>query len=185
MIDASGRADDMTTTTARRRLLGAVAATAAAILALSACGGGDGDGVASAGGKQNAAAPAETASPTPADPDAQALVFAECMRDNGVDMPDPGPGQQGLNDAFQSVAGKYDRETLQTAVAACQDRMPQYAQEQQHEDGWQLELAECLREQGLDVSDDPFEDAHQGRIDVGEFSAAMEVCRDVLIDGGQ
>jgi hypothetical protein len=174
----------MTATTVRRRLFGAVAA-AAAILALGACGGGESDGVASAGGKQNAVAPAETESPAPADPDAQALVFAECMRDNGVDVPDPGPGQQGLNDAFQSVAGRYDRKTLQTAVAACQDRMPQYAQEQQHEDGWQLQLTECLREQGLDVSDNPFEDAHQGRIDVGEFSAAMEVCRDALVNGGQ
>jgi hypothetical protein len=172
----------MTVTTVRRRLLGAVAAAVAATLALSACGGDDGDGVASAGGKQDAA---KTASPTPMDPDAQALVFADCMRDNGVDMPDPGPGQQGLNDAFQSVAGKYDRMTLQTAVAACQDRMPQYAQEQQHEDGWQLKLAECLREQGLDVSDEPFEDAHQGRIDIGEFSAAMEVCRDAVTDGGE
>jgi hypothetical protein len=163
----------MTATTLWRRLFGAVAAAVAASLVLSACGGGDGDSVASAGGERNAATPAETGSPTPADPDAQALVFADCMRDNGVDMPDPGPGQQGLADAFQA------------AVAACQDRMPQYAQEQQHEDGWQLELAECLRKQGLEVSDDPFQDAHQGRIDVGEFSAAMEVCRDVLINGAR
>jgi hypothetical protein len=175
----------MTATTLWRPLSGAVAAAVAATLALSACGGGEDGGVASGGGRQNTAAPAETESPAPADPDAQALVFAECMRDNSVDMRDPGPGQEGLSDAFQSVAGEYDRKTLQTAVAACQDRMPQYAQEQQHEDGWQLELAECLREQGLDVSDNPFEDAHQGRIDVGEFSAAMEVCRDVLIDSGE
>jgi hypothetical protein len=175
----------MTATKLWRRLVGAGAVALAASLALSACGGGEGDGVASAGGGQSAATPAETASPTPANPDAQALVFAGCMRDNGVDMPDPGPGQQGLSDAFQSVAGRHDPKTLQTAVAACQDRMPQYAQEQQHEDGWQLELAECLREQGLDVSDNPFEDAHQGRVDVGEFSAAMEVCRDVPVNGGQ
>jgi hypothetical protein len=175
----------MRTTAVRRPLLGAVAAAMAVTLALSACGGGEGDDVASAGGERNTAAPRETDSPTPADPDAQALVFAGCMRDNGVDMPDPGPGEQGLADAFESVASKYDRKTLRTAIAACQDRMPQYAQEQEHEEGWQLELAECLRKQGLDVSDDPFDDAHQGRVDVGEFSAAMEVCRDVLTGGGQ
>jgi hypothetical protein len=174
----------MTATAVRWRLFGAVAALAA-VLALGACGGGEDEGVASAGGERKAAPPAETESPDPADPDEQALVFADCMRDNGVDMPDPGPGQQGLSEAFQSVASRYDRKTLQTAIAACQDRMPQYAQEQQHEDGWQLELAECLRKQGLDVSDDPFEDAHQGKLDVGEFSAAMEVCRDVLVNGGQ
>jgi len=173
----------MTLTTARRRTFGAAAV--AAILALSACGGAaEGDGVASAGGEKNPANPTASQDTAPQDEDAQALVFAECVRDNGVDMPDPGPGQQGLIDAFQAVAGDYDRATLRQALSPCEDLMPQYAQEEHEDDDWQLELAECLREQGLDVSDDPFEDAHSGAIDVNEFSAAMEVCRDVLTGGG-
>jgi hypothetical protein len=171
----------MTLRTARP---GTIAAVAAAVLVLSACSSDEGDGIASAGGAQNRAT-AETEETAPLDPDAQALVFAECMRDNGVDMPDPGPGQQGLGTAFQAVAGDYDRETLQQAISACQDLMPQYASEEQHVEGWELELAECLREQGLDVSDNPFNDAHSGEIDVNEFSAAMEVCRDVLTGGGR
>jgi hypothetical protein len=121
----------------------------------------------------------------PLDEDAQALVFAECVRDKGVDMPDPGPGQQGLIDAFQAVARNYDRATLEQALAACQNLMPQYAQEHPTGDDWQLDLAECLREQGLDVSDTPFEDAHSGAVDVNEFAAAMEVCRNELAGGGQ
>lgn len=172
----------MTRTTA----FGAVAAVAV-VLALSACGGtGEGDGVASAGGEQNVAKPAETESSAPLDADAQALVFAGCVRDNGVDMPDPGPGRQGLVDAFQAVSGDYDRATLEQALTACQDLLPQYPQEEHPEgDDWMLALAECLREQGLDVSDNPFEDAHSGAIDVNEFSAAMEVCRDVVTGAGQ
>jgi hypothetical protein len=63
--------------------------------------------------------------------------------------------------------------------------MPQYAQEHPTGDDWMLELAECLREQGLDVSDNPFQEAHSGAIDVKEFAAAMEVCRDKLTGGGQ
>jgi hypothetical protein len=174
----------MTRRTARRLTFAAVAAVAA-LLALSACGGsGEGDGVASAGGEENAAKPAETEKSAPLDPDAQALVFAGCVRDNGVDMPDPGPGQQGLVDAFRAVSANYDRATLEQALAACQDLMPQYAQEHPEGDDWMLALAECLREQGLDVSDNPFQDAHSGAIDVNEFSAAMEVCRDVLTGGG-
>jgi hypothetical protein len=47
-----------------------------------------------------------------------------------------------------------------------------------------LDLAECLREQGLDVSDDPFDDAHSGAIDQGEFGLAMEECRGVMAGGG-
>ena len=169
--------------TARQLTLAAVAAVAA-LLAVSACGGTDkADGVASAGGNQNVAKPAETETTAPLDSDAQALVFAACMRDNGVDMPDPGPGQQGLVDAFELVSGDYDRATLQQALAACEDRMPQYPQEHPQGDDWMLALAECLREQGLDVSDNPFQDAHSGAIDVNEFAAAMEVCRDELTGG--
>jgi hypothetical protein len=172
--------------TTARQLTFAVVAAVAALLALSACGGtDDGDEVASAGGAEPAASSAETVDTAPLDADAQALVFAGCVRDNGVDMRDPGPGRQGLIDAFQAVSADYDRATLQQALSACQDLMPQYPQEEHPEgDDWMLALAECLREQGLDVSDNPFEDAHSGAIDVNEFSAAMEACRDVLQGGG-
>jgi hypothetical protein len=160
----------MTSTTPWRRTLGVVVAVVALVV-LSACGGTDDEGVASAGESEQ-------------NPDAQALVFAECMRDNGVDMPDPGPGAEGLGEAFRAVAGEYDQATLDQALSACEDRMPEYASEEQHEEGWELELAECLREQGLDVSDNPFDDVHRGDVDVNEFTEAMEVCRDVLINGG-
>jgi hypothetical protein len=174
----------MTGTTARHFTLAAVAAVV--LLALSACGGsGDAGGVASAGGEQNAAKPAETDASAPVDPDAQALVFAGCMRDNGIDMPDPGPGQQGLGTALQSVVDDYERAPLEQAFAACENLLPQYPQEQQHTEDWMLALAECLREQGLEVSDNPFQDAHTGAIDPNEFAAAMEVCRDVLTGSGQ
>jgi hypothetical protein len=173
----------MTRTTPR---WGTFAVTVIASLILSACGDSTGaTGVASAGGAENPATPIETEDTRPLDPDTQALMFAECMRDNGVDMPDPGPGQQGLGEAFQAVAGNYDRATLEQALSVCEDQTPQYAQEEEHENDVILALAECLREQGLDVSDDPFDDAHTGAIDVGEFSAAMEVCRNVLMGGGQ
>src|ERR687891_2144325 len=172
----------MTPTTTRWRTFGAAAVVA--LLVLAACSTAGGERVASAGGDANPAQPAGTEPAAPLDEDAQALVFAGCVRDNGVNMPDPGPGQQGLVDAFRAVSGDYDQATLEQALAACQDLMPQYAQEHPTGDDWMLALAECLREQGLDVSDNPFEDAHSGAVDVNEFSAAMEVCRDV-VTGGQ
>ena len=168
---------------ARHGLSLTAVAAVAALLVLSACSGAGGEQVASAGGETDRPEPAATQDAAPLDADAQALVFAECMRDNGVDMPDPGPGQQGLADAFRSVSGNYDRKTLRRAFSACEGLMPQYAQQDHADDDWQLELAECLREQGLEVSDNPFEDAHSGAIDVDEFSAAMEVCRDELTGG--
>lgn len=175
----------MTRTSTRLGTLGAVAAVA--VLVLSACSGGNDDGgVASAGGEENPANPVETEDTAPVDPDAQALIFAECMRDNGMDMPDPGPGQQGLGAALRSVAEDQDQQgTLQQALSACQELLPQYASDDVPADDLLLELAECLREQGLDVSDNPYDDAHTGGLDVGEFSAAMEVCRDVESGSGQ
>lgn len=174
----------MASMTARPRMFGTVAVVA--LLVLSACsGGGNGDGVASAGGEQNAASSSETKNAPPLDEDAQALVFAECMRDNGIDMPDPGPGQRGLGEAFQHEDVQAEnQETLQQAIAACQDLMPQIEQEQ-HGDDLMLELADCLREQGLDVSDNPFSDIHGGDFDQNELTAAMEVCRDLLTGPGQ
>jgi hypothetical protein len=157
-------------------------------LLAAACGGGadDSSQVASLGEGQAEGSGGGNDTVPPDDADAQALVFAECVRDNGVDMPDPGPGQQGLVDAFRAVAGNYDRATLEQALTACEGLLPQYAQEQHPTgDDFLLELAECLREQGLDVSDNPFEDAHSGAIDINEFTAAMGVCRDVLVGGGQ
>ena len=167
--------------------LGFLAAVIAMALLAAACGGSSdaSSGVATPDEGQEADSSDENETAPLDDEDAQALVFAECVRDNGVDMPDPGPGQQGLIDAFQAVARDYDRATLEQALTACQDLMPQYAQEHPTGDDWQLDLAECLREQGLDVSDTPFEDAHSGAIDVNEFSAAMEVCRNVMTGGGQ
>jgi hypothetical protein len=173
-----------TRTTERRRPWGAATAVVA-LLVLSACSAPESDGVALAGSDANPPNPVAAEEAAPLDEDAQALVYAECMRDNGVEMPDPGPGRRGLVDALQAVSRDYDRTTMRQALSACQDLMPQYASEEQHADeDWQLALAECLREQGLDVSDTPFEDAHSGAIDVNEFSAAMEVCRDVLTGGG-
>lgn len=174
------------TTFAAVAAVAAVVAVAAVAAVLALGGTAESDGVASAGGEQNAAKPAATENSAPLDADAQALAFAGCVRDNGVDMPDPGPGRQGLVDAYQAVAANHDQATLGQALTACQDLQPQYPQEQElHEGADMLALAECLREQGLDVSDNPFQDAHSGGIDVNEFSAAMEVCRDALTGGGQ
>jgi hypothetical protein len=57
-----------------------------------------------------------------------ALRFAQCMRDHGVDMPDPqfkdGPGGGGL--VIQQEAGvNPDSPAFQEASEACQDKLPQ------------------------------------------------------------
>lgn len=158
----------MARTTARRRMFGAVAV--AALLALSACGG-VAEGGASAGGDAK-------------DEEAQVLAFVDCMRDNGFDMPDPGPGQEGLMTALEEARGSHDQGTVdedfEAAFAACEELLPEFAthDDAQPDEEAQLALAKCLREQGLDVPDDLYSGGGLHDIDQDELDAAMEVCRE-------
>jgi hypothetical protein len=175
----------MTRTSSRGPVrVAAAAAVALALLGLSACGDtSDDDAVAPADDESGAAAATDTESP---DADAQALVFAECMRTNGVDMPDPAPGQDGFFDAFHGVVDSYDQTTIQQAIASCEDSFPTYvAGGHGGDDEATLALAECLRDQGLDVPDNLFEDSALRDIPTDELRDAMEACRDVLTGGGQ
>jgi hypothetical protein len=156
-----------------------------ALMALSACGGAsDGGDVASAGGE---ARPAEDTEQGPLDEEVRALAFAECMRGNGVDMPDPAPGQGGLSEAFHGIQEDYEQATIDEALAACEDLLPQRAHQGGHDvarDEVELALAECLREQGLEVPDNLFEGGGLHDVDDEELRAAMEECRDVVAGGG-
>ena len=167
----------------RRRAFGAAAAVG--VLILSACNPTQGDGVASAGGR--ASPTTQRTEQEPLDEEAQALAFAECMRDNGVDMPDPEPGQEGLFGAFHGAEAERDRETIEQALAACEDLLPERAHGPDHglDEAATLELAECLRDQGLDVPDSVFEGGALHGEDEDEVRAAMEVCRDELAGGDE
>lgn len=82
------------------------------------------------------------------------LAFAACMRDKGIDMADPGDGGQSItqaDDAFMEAA-----EACQTELGtppsreSGSDNVGPSSEElrEQH-----LEIAECLREHGVDVPD--------------------------------
>lgn len=159
-------------------------------LALGACGDeSGGDEIASVAGDDDTAtaAPSETTT----EPDDQGLAFAACLRDQGIDMPDP-TGEGGLRDAFQAIAGSYDEQALQAAMEACEDQLPTQLADQRDEamdEDAQLALAECLREQGVDVSDDLFDGGLPEGVEREDLMAAMDACRDVtggdVTGGGQ
>ena len=174
----------MTTTTARRRTLGAMAAVA--LLVLSACGGAATGEVASAGGEANPSAE-DTEQEGSEDEQTQVLAFVDCMRDNDFDMPDPGPGQEGLMNALREARGGHDQQTTvdedyQAAFAACEELLPAFAthDDAEPDEEAMLELAECLREQGLDVPDDLYSGDAMHDIDDDELAAAMEACRNLV-----
>jgi hypothetical protein len=140
----------------RLRPAAAVAVTAPFILlALAACGGGgSSDDVASLGGSsQSGTNGTSTASK---DPQEAALAFAKCMREHGIDMPDP-TGDGGI----QLNVAPGQRAAAEEAQKACQPILesaaPKLSEEQQSamQDA-ALAFAKCMREHGIDMPDPQF-----------------------------
>jgi hypothetical protein len=134
------------------------------------------------------------------DPEDAALAFAQCMRDNGIDMPDP---QVGSNGEFRITVnggpGSMDMEEMQAAQEACQDLMPGGGEPREltaEQKDAMLGFAQCMRDHGIDMPDPEFEGGGMVRIGGGpgtnggntdtgpafdpgseEFQAAAEACR--------
>ncbi|TCO56929.1 hypothetical protein EV192_106404 [Actinocrispum wychmicini] len=104
------------------------------------------DGVASAGGASVASTSAS------ASQSGDGRQYAQCMRDHGVDIPDPDPnGQMG-------DLAKIDRDSqaFKTAAEACQKFLP-YGGDLSKIDSKMLDqlrgFTQCLRDHGMDVPD--------------------------------
>jgi hypothetical protein len=116
--------------------------------------------------------------------------FAQCMREHGVDMPDPDPNNGGGKVRIEAGAG-VDKEKMQQALDACREFMPNGGERRElsPEDLEKLrQFAQCMREQGIDMPDpDPnggggirIRKNGEGRPDAAEMERvekAMEACR--------
>lgn len=135
------------------------------VIGLAACGGGGSGG--------------ESASREEA-----VLEFTECMREHGVEMPDPQPGQDVIEpgdpndpaakEAQEACNGKLDR--------VAQDVSPE--EDEEFREGW-LAFSECMREEGIEMADPQFPGT--GKVLLGiagidtespAFAAAREACED-------
>lgn len=152
----------------------------ACLTALAACGGAKDEAVATAGG----ARPAVSASAA-VDKQEQGRKFAACMRENGVDMPDPEPGQ-----AMRAEMAKVDKAKLQVAMEACKSLLPGGGEALQL-DPQQVEqlraLSKCMRENGVEDFPEP-DDTGKLRLDGNladlrtspQFQTALEKCRAIF-----
>jgi hypothetical protein len=141
-----------------------VAAALIILLGLSAaCGNGSGgdDDTAlpdAAGASPSASSSASSDDAADLDPDDAMLKFAQCMRENGVDMPDPTPGG-GVRINGEGLT----KQQMEAAQAACQKWMdmaePKDAGHEMSEEEKQqfLDVAACMRERGYDFPDPTFE----------------------------
>ena len=175
------------------------------IVSLAACGGGGGDGNGAQVASIDDSSPDATTDGTtddttadaPTDPEEAMLAFTECMRDHGVDMPDPemakpATGGAKPGNAVIAVEGNPDDPTFQKANEACEPLManmrsdleddPERLAEMKEQ---MLEFAQCMRDQGIDMPDPTFDE--NGRVkmtgppleaerDSDAFNAAAEAC---------
>jgi len=87
------------------------------------------------------------------------LKHAECMRRNGIDEPDPKPGQGGI--LLRADPG-VDPERLRSAEEKCRRYLeglkpPEPSEQEQREfRDRALKFARCMREQGIDFPDPKF-----------------------------
>jgi hypothetical protein len=151
--------------------------------------------------------PNASASPSaPTDPQDAFLAFAQCMRDHGIDMPDPevsdeGGGKFSVGFSAGGPGGGADQAKFKAANEACQPLLenaigeegrPELTPEQEQA---MLDFARCMREHGIDMPD-PGENGmvfnvggpgQDGSFDREAFEAAQEACQDLLpgrIGGG-
>jgi len=152
------------------------------------------------GGDEAAQADAEPIDAPPAGTDEeQALAFAACMRDEGIDFPDPAVNADGSVDFFGGGGGRdgggfRDDPNFQGAIEECGELiegasfLPNSGDFTEQEDAF-FEMAECLRDNGIDVADPDFSGgAGPGRDLFGpDFdpedpatAAAIDACQDVF-----
>ena len=128
-----------------RRTFSLIAALAACLLIVAAtgCGGGsDGD-----------AAEGEAASGDTVGRDDAMLAMARCLREQGMDVDDPRPGQPMRVEADRASDAKSRK-----AMEACQKELADVLPEPSAEDRERmrergLEFARCMRENGVDMPD--------------------------------
>lgn len=122
-----------------RRIRGGVPAVLLLFL-LSACGGG-----------------AETSQNPPSQTDDAMLKYAQCMRQNGIQVPDPKPDSPGsLYEGVDTAAAAFqtvDKACAHHLAGVIQDRQKQDPTQQQQTNDELLALAKCLREHGITVPD--------------------------------
>jgi hypothetical protein len=178
--------DPLEKTVTRKHSLGALATLALAI-ALTGCGSGDGgqnDQVASGGGTQPTASTSTSPGNGELSRDEKGVKFTQCLRENGVNVPDPEPGKAPMIKLDPSSG--VSREDMDKAMEACKEFSPQGesgADPQLEENG--RKFAACMRENGVEKFPDPKPGQRGIMIDkaAGEdpdFPKAQEACQSIL-----
>jgi hypothetical protein len=140
------------------------------------------------------------------------LAYAQCMRENGIDMPDPQVSEDGSGETRVTISGgegpsnggAADKATFEKADTACRHFLASVTQDgngfqmSAEDQDKMLQFARCMREHGVDMPDPDFSgggaiikggpgDDGPGAFDPDsdEFQAAQEACQSLLPGGGK
>ncbi|MEU6430354.1 hypothetical protein ABZ860_31050 [Microbispora sp. NPDC046973] len=147
-------------------------------LALAGCGAAPADdGIASAGGATPGTAGGAAARPSASatvDRQEAQLKFAQCMREHGVDVPDPD-----ADGRVRIMGKKGDEAAMQKAMQACQHFMKDAVGDKLGGDDPEardrmVKFAQCMREHGIDMPDPAPGQGIQVKIKPGQEKAMEE-----------
>jgi hypothetical protein len=161
-------------------------------LGAGACGGSGAGGSRVASLTGAASGRAATTTTAPRDPEQAALDYVRCMRQHGIDMPDPQTDANGRTRLELKAGARTDPRKLQAAERACgtllkpggtTKRLSPAAIEAM------VRFAQCMREHGIDMPD-PSPDGSlifrndRGKVGAGpdssKFKAAERACKTLL-----
>jgi hypothetical protein len=155
------------------------------VLTATACGSGGGDGGVASLGSDNSSSSNDTAKKAKKDPEEAAREFAQCMREHGIDMPDPKVSTDGKGGAGFTIQGPVAG--ADSAPAGSSDQFKTANKEcQKHLEGVvnggdgkgpskddiekvqkkALAFAKCMRKHGVDFPDPQFS-GNGGMVQIG------------------
>jgi predicted component of type VI protein secretion system len=167
-----------------RKTTAAAATLAAAVLLLTGCGSAEPANQVASGTAGQPQATAPSSAPASLSRDEMAIKFTQCLREQGLDVPDPEPGK-GPMLKFDRGSG-VTQEKVQQAMEACKEYNPQAEgspNPQQEENG--RKFAECMRNNGVEKFPDPKPGQRGIMIGPGvgddpDFQKAQEACQPIL-----
>jgi hypothetical protein len=142
-----------------RPRLAVLVAMLAVTLAVAACGGGGkANGVASLSGANKPTATTTAKPSSKQDAMQAALAFARCMRQHGINLPDPQFNGNGISQDFAARRGSKgpNDPKFKAAQQACNKYLPNGGQPTKpnlQEQQQMLAFARCMRQHGIDVPD--------------------------------
>lgn len=165
------------------RFLVSLLVVAACTLAVAACGETD-----SAGSEGSSGGTSSSSN----EQDAARVRLQECLREQGLDLPEGGPGGGGAGDGGQP---DIDRDELQEAMEACAEFRDEAFGDITEEDRQEMQdafakFAQCMRDEGIDVPEiqpgggGPPGGGNQLDMDDPDVQTAIEQCQDELPQGG-